>query len=129
MEKVKVYKIGEAVQSRNTGNKVVGAIEYAILVNDKTAVLIENDACHLIKDLPETIKIGVAKEEYGKIKIFPEGYLYPTVEWILENVKSYEVELPEWIIYYKIKSRIIENCNLLKQTLKDLGFDVKKYFE
>lgn len=125
--KVKVYKIKEVVEAKNLGKEVIGMSDLAIIVKDNTAIFIENDACHYISDFPETFKIGLAVKEPNKLKLFPESFLYPTVEYIVNNIKYEEKELPEWIMYYNIKGRIIGNCNELRDTLKDFGFNAEEY--
>jgi hypothetical protein len=128
MEKVRVYDIGKAVEKSNEGKKeVVGFDKFAIIVKDNTAVIIESDACHCIKDLPETFKIGITEKKEGTIAISPESFIYPTVEWILKNVEYEEVELPKWIMYFNIKNRIIGNCNMLRDTLEDIGLNPENY--
>lgn len=101
--------------------------DLAIIVKDRTAIMIENDACHYIKDLPETFKIGLADKEEGTIKLFADYFIYPTVEFLINNVEYEEKELPEWIMYYNIKSRVISNCDELRDTLNNLGFKSKDY--
>ena len=125
--KVKVYKIKEVVEAKNPGKVVVGMSNVAIITKDNTAIMIDDDACHCISDFPETFKIGLAVKEEGKIKLFPEGFICPTVEYIVNNIDYEEKELPEWIFYYNVKSRIIDNCDGLRKTLKDFGFNAEEY--
>lgn len=128
MKKVRVYKVGEAVVKSNNGSKkVVGFDEFAIIVNGNSTIIIDMDACHYFKDLPETFKIGIANKVEGKIALMADDYIYPTVEWILKNVEYKEVELSEWIMYYNIKSRIIHNCRLLAESIEDLGLNPEDY--
>lgn len=130
MEKVKVYKIGEAVERSNNGNKtLVGLSELAgIISNDGNTVLfIENDACHFISDMPETIKLGLVTKKKNIIALIPDSFIYPTTEWVIKNVESYEVELPEWIHCFGIKGRIRGNCRLLADTLKSFNVEPSKY--
>jgi hypothetical protein len=125
--KVKVYKIRESVEAKYPGKVVVGMSNIAIITKDNTAIMIEDDACHYISDFPKTFKIGLAVKEEGKIKLFPEGFICPTVEYIVNNIDYEEKELPEWIFCYNVKSRIIDNCNGLRKTLKDFGFNTEEY--
>ena len=129
MVKVRVYKINKAVKERNNGEKqLVGTTDLAIIVNGDRAIISEFDACHCVKDLPETYKMGIAEKKPNTIPMFPDAFIYPTVQWILDNVESEEVDLAEWIIYYNIKDRIIRNCALLRKSLKEIGLDPKDYF-
>lgn len=123
--KVRVYQIKEALEK--DGNTLVGMGNLAILVLEDAAILIEDDACHYIKDLPETLKLGIAKKEEGKIKIFSESYVYPTVNWLINNVEYKEVELEEWIQYFNIKDRVISNCRELRSSINDIGLSSKDY--
>lgn len=125
--KVKVYKIREYVEAKNPGKVVVEMSNIAIITKDNTAIIIEDDACHYMSDFPETFKIGLVVKEEGKTKLFPEGFIYPTVEYIINNIEYEEKELPDWIMYYGIKSRIMENCDELRDTLKDFGFNTEEY--
>lgn len=123
--KVRVYQIKEALEK--DGNTLVGMGNLAILVLEDIAILIEDDACHYIKDLSETLKLGIAKKEDGKIKIFSESYVYPTVNWLINNVEYKEVELEEWIQYFNIKDRVISNCRELRSSINDIGLRSKDY--
>ncbi|MCK9441763.1 MAG: hypothetical protein M0Q13_10110 [Methanothrix sp.] len=128
MIKVRAYKINEAVKKSNNNEKeVISFCDLAIIVNNNSAIVLEKDACHYILDLPETFKIGIAKKEEGRIALFPESFIYPTVQWILDNVEYEEVLLSEWIGYFGIKTRIIENCNKLRHSIKALGLDPSEY--
>lgn len=129
MVKVRVYKINKAVEERNNGERqLVGTSDLAIIVNGGRAIISEFDACHCVKDLPETYKMGIADKKPNSVPMFPDTFIYPTVQWILDNIESEEVDLAEWIIYYNIKDRIIRNCALLRESFKEIGLDPKDYF-
>lgn len=128
-----MYKIKEAVEKVNNGKTTVVGDEQELAIislSDETFLLIEKDGCHRVKDLPETLKVGVAEKEEGSFAIMPTAYIYPTVNHIVNSgaIEFYEIELPEWISYYGIKSRIKDNCSLLKETMFGYKLDVEKYF-
>jgi hypothetical protein len=130
VNKVKVYKVGEKILNYYNGEKsLIGEQELAIIEANGTNIVIESDACHNFFKNEEEIKLGIATIKPNHISLFPDATVSPTIQWLKDSVESYETTFPEWIMYYKIKSRIIENCRLLANSLKENGLDPTEYFE